>query len=162
MKSNNNFSFSQRSISKLQNVDTDLVDVAYLALEFSEVDFGISEGLRTRSRQKELVASGKSQTMNSKHLDNPSTPDVVDSWAVDTYAYVDGRVSWDIEHYIKIAEAFRVAGIELGHNIRWGGSWTIINDEQSAQYAYDQYLVRKRALNEDPFADSMHFEIIKD
>ena len=38
------------------------------ALEISEVDFGITEGLRSRYRQKQLVATGKSQTMNSRHL----------------------------------------------------------------------------------------------
>ena len=162
MKTNNNFKFSQRSISKLAQVDTDLVDVAYLALEFTEVDFGVSEGLRSRSRQKELVASGKSQTMNSKHLDHPSTPDIIDSWAIDVYAYVDGAVSWDVGYYVKIAEAFRIAGIELNHNIRWGGSWTVLNQEDSALAAYDGYIKRKNQAGAQPFVDAPHFEIIKD
>lgn len=158
----NDFKFSQRSLTNLQNVDSELVSVAHLALNLSEVDFGISEGLRTLSRQKELVASGKSQTMNSKHLDNKSTPDVIDSWAIDTYAYVNGKVSWDIDHYITIAEAFRMAAIELNKKIRWGGSWTVLNNEDSAQDAYDKYLHRKRLANETPFVDGPHLEIIKD
>lgn len=154
----NNFKFSQRSINNLQYVDEDLVETCYLALEFSTVDFGISEGLRSKSRQKELFDSGKSQTMNSKHLDNPSTPDIIDSWAVDVYAYVNGGVSWEIKHYVQIAEAFRQAGIELNNKIRWGGSWTILNNEPSAEIAYEDYVESRRS----PFVDGPHFEIIKD
>lgn len=153
-----NFKFSQRSINNLQFVDKDLVETCYLALDLSTVDFGISEGLRTKSKQKELFDDGKTQTMNSKHLDNPSTPDIIDSWAIDVYAYVNGSVSWEIKHYIQIAEAFRQAGIELNNKIRWGGSWTILNNEPSAEVAYENYVKSKR----NPFVDGPHFEIIKD
>ncbi|EMQ3414369.1 hypothetical protein WE666_005403, partial [Escherichia coli O117:H42] len=45
-----------------------LVAVVRRALELTEVDFGITEGLRSKYRQKQLVAEGKSQTMNSRHL----------------------------------------------------------------------------------------------
>ncbi|STJ03730.1 putative phage PS3 [Escherichia coli] len=61
----NTFKFSSRSVKNLQGVNPDLVKVTRRALEISEVDFGITEGLRSRYRQKQLVATGKSQTMNS-------------------------------------------------------------------------------------------------
>ncbi|STK94778.1 putative phage PS3 [Escherichia coli] len=64
----NTFKFSSRSEKNLQGVNPDLVKVTRRALEISEVDFGITEGLRSRYRQKQLVATGKSQTMNSRHL----------------------------------------------------------------------------------------------
>lgn len=38
------------------------------ALELSSVDFGITEGLRTQERQKQLYVESKSQTMYSRHL----------------------------------------------------------------------------------------------
>ncbi len=73
------FRFSQRSEKNLAGVKPQLVAVVRRALALSDVDFGITEGLRTKERQKQLVAEGKSQTMNSRHL----TGD-----AVDVVAYV--------------------------------------------------------------------------
>ncbi|WP_350357189.1 M15 family peptidase, partial [Escherichia coli] len=80
--------------------------------QLTEVDFGITEGLRTKERQKQLVAEGKSQTMNSRHL----TGD-----AVDVVAWVGSQVSWDWPLYEKIAQAFKQAAAELGTAIEWGG-----------------------------------------
>ncbi|EEX9090297.1 M15 family metallopeptidase, partial [Escherichia coli] len=77
--------FSYRSENNLDGVKRELVAVVRRALELTEVDFGITEGLRTKERQKQLVAEGKSQTMNSRHL----TGD-----AVDVVAYMGSQVSW--------------------------------------------------------------------
>lgn len=109
-----NFKFSQRSENNLKGVKPQLVAVVRRALELSSVDFGITEGLRTQERQKQLYADGKSQTMNSRHL----TGD-----AVDVVAYVDGAVSWGFPLYRKISEAFKQAGQELNTPIEWGGDW---------------------------------------
>lgn len=62
------FRFSQRSENNLKGVNSDLVKVIRRALEITPVDFIVIEGLRTQARQKELVAAGKSQTNNSRHL----------------------------------------------------------------------------------------------
>ncbi|EIH5523633.1 M15 family metallopeptidase, partial [Escherichia coli] len=90
----NTFKFSSRSEKNLQGVNPDLVKVTRRALEISEVDFGITEGLRSRYRQKQLVTTGKSQTMNSRHLKGH---------AVDVVAYVGSQVSWEWPLYEKIA-----------------------------------------------------------
>jgi len=145
----NNFKFSQRSIDNLKGVNDELVEVCHLALSLSDIDFGVSEGLRTLEQQKEYVAQGKSQTLNSKHLSGD---------AIDVYAYVGGSVSWDVKYYIKIAEAFRQAAKQKEYPIRWGGSWTVLNSEPSASVAYNDYIDERR----DPFIDAPHFEIIKD
>lgn len=89
------------------------------ALSLSEVDFGITEGVRSLERQKELVASGKSQTMRSYHLRGN---------AVDVVAYVDGKVSWDWKYYEQIAKAFKEAAKELDVKITWGGDWKTFKD----------------------------------
>lgn len=108
------YKFSQKSKDKLQGVNPDLVKVIYRALELSEVDFGITEGVRTRERQEYLYNSGKSKTMNSRHLTGK---------AVDVVAFINGVVSWDLKEYAKINEAFQKASLELGIPIIWGGSW---------------------------------------
>jgi uncharacterized protein YcbK (DUF882 family) len=95
-----NFKFSRRSENNIKGVKPQLVAVVRRALELSPVDFGITEGLRTLERQKQLFAEGKSQTLNSRHLTGE---------AVDVVAYVGGTVSWDFPLYRKIAEAFKQA-----------------------------------------------------
>ncbi|MGT4778417.1 hypothetical protein ACRWFE_25100, partial [Escherichia coli] len=55
------FRFSRRSEKNLEGVKPQLVAVVRRALELTEVDFGITEGLRSKYRQKQLVAEGKSQ-----------------------------------------------------------------------------------------------------
>lgn len=111
--------FSERSNSKLEGVDERLIRVATLALQLSPVDFGITEGVRTLERQKELVKAGASRTLRSKHLEGK---------AIDVVAYVGGKVAWDWPLYEKIAKAFRQAADELGVKITWGGSWATFKD----------------------------------
>ena len=108
------FKLSHKSLDKLKGVDEELVAVVKRAIELTEVDFGISEGVRDIERQRKLVNEGKSQTIKSKHLIGR---------AVDVFAYVDGGVSWDKEHYYTIAKAFKLAAEELNVAIRWGGDF---------------------------------------
>lgn len=111
--------FSARSMSKLDGVDPRLVQTAVLALQLSPVDFGITEGLRTLERQKQLVKAGASKTLKSKHLEGK---------AIDVVAYLDGEERWDWPLYEKIAKAFKQAADELGYKITWGGSWATFKD----------------------------------
>lgn len=106
---------SERSERNLQGVHPDMVKVVRLAHQRSDIDFIITEGLRTKERQTVLVAQGASWTMNSRHLTGH---------AVDVAATLDGNVSWDWPLYYKIAEAFRAAAKQLGVSIVWGGSWS--------------------------------------
>ena len=111
--------FSEKSNSKLEGVDERLIRVATLALQLSPVDFGITEGVRTLERQKELVKAGASRTLRSKHLEGK---------AVDVVAYVNGKVAWDWPLYEKIAKAFKQAAAVLDVNIKWGGDWVTFKD----------------------------------
>ena len=120
------FRFSQRSIERLHGAHPELVLVASRALGYSSVDFGVTDGLRSVDRQRELVADGKSQTMNSRHL----TGD-----AIDVVAYVGGKESWEMKHYQAIAQAFKKAAAELGINIEWGGDWKTFKDGPHFQRA---------------------------
>jgi hypothetical protein len=124
------FRFSQRSESRLQGVHPDLVKVTRRALELSPVDFGITEGLRSQERQKQMVAQGSSQTMNSRHLTGH---------AVDVVAYAGSDISWDMPLYQQIAQAFKQASVELSIPVEWGGDWKTLKDGPHFQLPFAQY-----------------------
>ncbi|KAA5931532.1 MULTISPECIES: M15 family metallopeptidase [Pantoea] len=124
------FKFSQRSENNMQGVHPDLVKLVRHALEVSSVDFGITEGLRTAERQKEMVAGGHSQTLNSRHLTGH---------AVDVVAYVGGQVSWEWSLYEQINIAFKQASADLSIPVEWGGSWTTLKDGAHFQLPFAAY-----------------------
>lgn len=126
----NNFRFSQRSEKNLEGVNSDLVKVVRQALALSSVDFGITEGLRTQERQKQLVAEGKSQTMKSRHITGH---------AIDVFAYPTLSGSWDWKYYEQIASAFKLASSQLGIPIEWGGDWKTLKDGPHFQLPHREY-----------------------
>lgn len=132
-----NFRFGKKSEEKLASVHRDLSRVARKALELSPVDFGITEGLRSEEKQKQLVAEGASKTMKSKHLTGH---------AIDIACFVDGEVTWKLEYYQIVANAFALACDELKVNLRWGGSWKVNN------FKLDP---------ENKFVDAVHFELVE-
>jgi len=108
------FALGQRSRERLKGVDDRLVKVVERAIEITEIDFTVLEGLRTPERQKQLVNEGFSQTLKSKHLTGH---------AVDLGALVNGVVSWEKEPYYKIEKAMKQAANELNIKVRWGGDF---------------------------------------
>jgi hypothetical protein len=110
------FRLSQRSLSRLAGVHPDLLAVTHYAIRITSVDFGIPEdgGVRTAYRQNQLVAEGKSQTLDSRHLTGH---------AVDIYAYVNGAASWAMADVMAVHYAFKNAGAALQVKLRWGGDW---------------------------------------
>ena len=112
------FRLSTRSRRNLAGVNPALVRVVERALELTDVDFMVIEGLRTPERQKQLVKAGASTTLNSRHLTGH---------AVDLAAWV-GQIRWDWPLYHKIAEAMKAAAAEQGTAIVWGGDWKTFKD----------------------------------
>lgn len=108
-----------KSRLKLKGVHPDLVRVVEKALNISEVDFTVLEGLRTRERQKQLVEAGASRTLNSRHITGH---------AVDLGALVNGKVNWSWPLYDKIAYAMKEAALDLDIPIVWGGEWKSFKD----------------------------------
>ncbi len=78
------FNLSKRSKDRLMGVHPDLIAVVERAIELTEVDFGVTCGVRTVEEQEANVAAGRSQTMRSKHLPQEDGY----SQAVDVVAYV--------------------------------------------------------------------------
>ena len=141
-------------MSRLEGVDERLVKVVCRAIELTDTDFGVIEGVRTVEKQKELVAKGASQTMKSKHLDG---------LAVDLMAYVGGRGCWEINVYDNIADAMKKAAEEEGVQVRWGAAWHI-NDlrewEGTMEDAMNDYIDTRRSEGRRPFIDGPHFELM--
>jgi peptidoglycan L-alanyl-D-glutamate endopeptidase CwlK len=113
------FVFGTRSRNNLKGVHPDLVKVCDLALKYTPHDFMITEGLRTRARQAELLKAGASRTMNSRHITGH---------AIDFAVLVAGKVRWDWPLYGQVAEAFKRAAKELNVPIIWGGDWKTLRD----------------------------------
>lgn len=147
------FKLSNRSLSKLEGVDPSLVSVVEQAIKLTKVDFGVTEGLRSVSRQKELVAAGKSQTMRSKHIEGR---------AVDLVAYIGSDIAWELNLYDDIADAMKEAARQQGVSLRWGAAWHIDNITQwnaSMEEAMDDYIDIRRSQGRRPFIDAPHFEL---
>ncbi len=84
------------------------------AIKRTGVDFSVVEGLRSLERQKRLVASGASRTLDSYHL----TGD-----AVDLAPYVDGRLQWQAPLAYVVAGWMLRANRDLSVPLVWGGVW---------------------------------------
>lgn len=123
------FKLSQKSLDRLSGVHPDLVAVVKRAIEITEVDFAVLEGVRSKARQEQLFKAGASTTMNSRHLTGH---------AVDLGAYV-GQIRWDWPLYDKIALAMKAAAIELQIAIEWGGDWKKFKDGPHFQLTWEAY-----------------------
>ena len=126
----NDFVFSKRSLRNLVGVHPDLVKVVERALQLTEVDFVVVEGIRTAEKQRHYVETGASKTMNSRHLTGH---------AVDLIAWVGRTVNWDLVNYEKIAAAMKEAGRELGIPVEWGGDWKTFKDGPHFQLPWKEY-----------------------
>jgi peptidoglycan L-alanyl-D-glutamate endopeptidase CwlK len=153
------FKLSRRSLAKLKGVHPDLVAVVKKAIEITKVDFGVTFGVRTVEEQERLVATGRSQTMNSKHLIQADGY----AHAVDLVAYVDGDVTWELNVYDNICDAMAKAADELGVAIKWGAAWSegdIRFYPGTAEDAMNAYIDLRREQGRRPFIDAPHYELI--
>ena len=114
-------SYSKRSLNSLQGIHPDLRRVIDRALQDSPLDFAVIEGLRTKKRQEQLVASGASQTMRSRHL----TGHAVDLLPIDP-STGRGDFSWPL--YDQLGPAVKKAAAREGVPIIWGGDWKSFKD----------------------------------
>lgn len=147
------FKLSSRSLANLDGVDERLVKVVKRAIQITKVDFGVIEGLRTEDTQRAYVASGKSQTMASKHLEGK---------AVDLMAYIGDKACWELNLYDDIADAMKQAAIDFNVPLRWGGAWSVSDITKwqgTMASAMNSYIDERRAQKRKPFIDGPHFEI---
>ena len=120
----------RRSLSRLEGVHPDLVAVIKAAIKITPIDFTVLEGVRSRSRQRQLYRKGATKTMNSRHLTGH---------AVDIAPLVNGKVSWDWKHYYPLAAAVKQAAHELQVRLEWGGDWRTFKDGPHWQLPWRTY-----------------------
>jgi hypothetical protein len=121
------YQLGKRSLQNLSGVHPDLVAVVKRAIELTEQDFTVIEGIRNINRQRELVKSGFSKTMNSRHLTGH---------AVDVAPW---PISWDWEYFYPIADAMKQAAEELEVDLEWGGDWKSFPDGPHYQLSRKAY-----------------------
>lgn len=112
--------FGSRSLKSMQGIHPDLRLVLDKALQDSPLDFVVIEGLRTKERQKQLVASGASKTLDSRHI----TGHAVDLLPIG----VDGKPAFDWPLYNQLGPAVKKAAADLGIELDWGGDWKSFKD----------------------------------
>lgn len=118
---------------KLRGVHSALQELVLIAATRSPVRFTVTEGLRTKERQAQLVKAGASKTQNSRHL----TGHAVDLWplgkdgkplpsdaqfkAGSKEARAASAALW--AGLRTIADTMKDAAKERGIQIEWGGDW---------------------------------------
>jgi peptidoglycan L-alanyl-D-glutamate endopeptidase CwlK len=124
------YQFGARSLARLNGVHPDLVKVMKRAIACSTIDFTVLEGKRTLERQKQLMASGATRTMNSRHLTGH---------AVDIAPLINGEVRWDWPLYHQLATIVKKAAAELEVPIQWGGDWRSFKDGPHWELTWKAY-----------------------
>lgn len=127
---------AQRSKARLVGVHPDLRKIVELAQKRWPVDFVVVEGLRTAERQAQLIKSGASQTLKSRHLTGH---------AIDLAPLVDGQIRWDWPLFHPIAAAMKSAAAELQIALEWGGDWKRFKDGPHFQLNWAAYPADKEA-----------------
>jgi len=87
----------------------------------------VTSGYRTESAQKALVASGASQTMNSRHRDGLAVDLAIIKgttalWAFDEFRQFDGFMQ---KAFREVTGAVETTG---PRSLFWGGNWAFLRD----------------------------------
>lgn len=131
------YKLSERSLNSLKGVNPNLVKVVERAIELTEQDFLVLEGVRSKEQCYINYGKGRSVAQCSAKgvptnyaqpslskvtwLNNPLASKHVTGNAVDLVPY---PIDWeDINKFKKINEAMQVAAKELGVKLSYGGDW---------------------------------------
>ena len=132
------FKLSERSLNSLKGVNPNLVKVVERAIELTEQDFLVLEGVRSKEQcyinygKGRTVAQCSAKGVPTKYaqpslskvtwLNNPLASKHVTGNAVDL---VPSPIDWNtISKFTTISKAMKQAAKELGVDLEWGGDWT--------------------------------------
>ena len=131
------FVLSKLSLGRLEGVNPALVKVVKRAIEITQQDFLVVEGVRSKEQcyinygKGRTVAQCTAKGVPAKYaqpklakvtwLNNPLSSKHVSGKAVDLVPY---PVNWnDLTKFDQVAKAMFAAAKELGVSIRWGADW---------------------------------------
>ena len=98
-------------LSEKQRIFTyNIACLIHFAYDQQGIELTFGEAYRTKEQQKIYIEQGKSQTMNSNHLNR---------LAVDFNFFVDGKLTYDWEVVKPIGDYWK----SLHPKNRWGGDW---------------------------------------
>lgn len=147
-----------RSRLKLIGVHPMLGTIVREAIAVTDQDFAVVDGLRGPDEQRELVARGASQTMQSKHLRQRDGY----SHAVDLVPIVGGVARWEWPLIYPIARAMWLVAHRYGVPMTWGGVWDrpFLDLSPSAlEIEVEHYVQRRRKLGRSAFIDGPHYQL---
>lgn len=132
------FTLTEKDRALLAGVHPDLQKVILHAARKAPFRFRITEGVRSLSRQRQLVEKGASKTMNSRHLTGH---------AVDLVPYIDYDEDGDVDAddlyawplYYQLAPIIKEAAKAEGVPVEWGGDWKTFKDGPHWQLPWKQY-----------------------
>ena len=116
-----------RSLKNLTGIHPDLRRVMDRALQDAPFAFVVTEGLRTRERQLELVRIGASKTLNSRHLTGHAV-DLVPFVDIDKDGKVEVEEMYSWPLYYKLAPVIKAAAAKEKVALIWGGGWVKFRD----------------------------------
>ncbi len=109
------------SRNNLHGLHPDGIILVATAIQITEVDFGVSQSLRTLAEQKQNIKDGVSWTLDSYHL--KQSDGYAHAW--DVFAAIGGKARYDWPLMYKIYDAFveaaDITGIPFEAGINWKG-----------------------------------------
>lgn len=140
------YRFGKRSLENMEGVLPQGVLLLKAALSSGIMDFGVYEGVRDIDTQELYYKTGRSKTMNSKHLIQPDGY----GHAVDLYPYpinmnlVNKGSAKEIVRFGVLNGIIQSLSPRFKLKVRWGGDWD--GDGETLDHN---------------FFDAMHFEFYK-
>jgi peptidoglycan L-alanyl-D-glutamate endopeptidase CwlK len=128
------FSFSKRSIRNMTGVHPELILVFMTAIKRSPIDFGVPNdgGVRTAVRQNQMFNDQdiKTKCDGYKLISEHQIKEGEEfGMALDIYAYVGGKASWNKIHLAIVAGVILATAKDLKQegkiniDLKWGGTF---------------------------------------
>jgi len=118
------YKLGKTSLSRLEGINNKLATIVHMAIEETEQDFTVVEGLRSVERQFELFEKGYTELdgYNKKSAHQLGT-------AVDIAPYKNGEILWDIKKYpaewLEIGRVMLRSARRLNCNLEWGITYNL-------------------------------------
>ena len=120
------FKLSHTSLKRLEGVDERLVKVVKKAIQETNVDFAVAEGLRSAERQHELYLKGYTEIDGYEKKSAHQLGKAVD---IVPYVKEKGGALWELEgnekEWLEVGRAMLRSARLLGVNLEWGLTYNL-------------------------------------